>query len=799
MLQELIDAEQRAEETLTAIRKVLDLTSPSTPQNVSASAAGTNALIVWDEAVGARGVAAYRIYDNGTEIGSTDAGPFTIEGLSGGTHIFAVAAVDGRGTEGSKGTASTVFVSVVAPTPDSPVSFNAIVVSNSRIDLSWAAGSGGSAPTDYDMDFSTNNGSSWSPLTVGLQTTFSHTGLSAGTYDYRIKAKASGLESAYVFTEATITAVTSAATFGLGNDLVTTATWRTTADVVNGWDWSFAPGTAPATQSGMWQFGNNLNNWPTNFPGKKIYKIDLDWNECEAVRGVYTLGDLNALSTLSNSWAGVQLDVRGTVYESTGAARVTCPSWLSPTGKLTHSTSNHGGFKYFDVGEPAWYGPFRQLIERIAAYQPPAFQGTTYTVPNHPRLTFQLIHGMSPHLGEEGLLGANPSTGHVKTIRDWWIALWGSNFIKQAWCGEGRDQADNNQILALGIGSRGAGERWLRSEMTPRWTDSSGTTITDIGQRLEQYKNAAGTNQTNQFYLTVDETFGPYPTNSHHQTQVENYRASDLATKEWGVVPHKWHLCYRYGMLRHLQMRRNNFGIETPEAFKNNTGSGGVNGREGFINPEIIKWTAVNMGKRVDGVGGSTAVANEAFCALLRTYARGWNSNTTSGSMENITIHNLERWLTQREAWGGTTPAQETQWGWNIAQNAQITAAGLDKIDVARTMDSGTTGIGFKLDEDFLTGAHADGVAIKVTYVDNNTQSWNISYKNASNVTQTSSTITNTNTGVPDGAGTTSKVKTATFFLSNFANVAGSTTTFSIKGTTSSNTTPFMFVRVVLL
>jgi hypothetical protein len=78
--------------------------------------------------------------------------------------------------------------------PQSPTGLSATAASSSAIDLSWSAPSndGGSAITGYDIERSTDSGSTWSTLvanTASSSTLYSDTGLSPSTaYMYRVSA-----------------------------------------------------------------------------------------------------------------------------------------------------------------------------------------------------------------------------------------------------------------------------------------------------------------------------------------------------------------------------------------------------------------------------------------------------------------------------------------------------------------------------------------------------------------------------------------------------------------------------------
>jgi hypothetical protein len=564
-------------------------------------------------------------------------------------------------------------------------------------------------------------------------------------------------------------------TFGLGWETTNVNVWGTTSDVVTGWDWTYPSAeTAVPQLSGMFQFVNDLAAWPAGFPGKIIFKINADWRDLEPTQGNYNLSQFNQLSTLSTSWGGVQIDVRGAVPSTTA------PTWI------TNVTIDGNG--NYNIGDPDWYGPFRLLITQIANFNTPSWQGTVYKIPAHPRLVTQIVHGSSSSAGEEAGFGT-PSQNHVDTIIHW-ATSYGVNKSKLGWCGEGRPQYDNNQTIAAGIGSRGGFiENWIQSEYTPRRPAAVGESNplpTSIGQEPEQYYNSSGVAQTNQIYLVANPAFLPVGELRHFADQGEAYQDEHLSgggnAKPWGAVPEKWGFIIRMLYLRVLQMRRNVLAVEKPESFKNNTGATNVNGREGFINPEMMKWTSLQLGRRTDGLGGANVAPKEAFCCLLQTWTRATLNLTSSAT---LTIHNFERWLTQREAWGGTAVDLNFPHGFDPTISTGLTTA-QQSTNVARRMSSATTGMGFRLDDSFLTRGVTTSVAVKVVYLDNNTQAWTLNYRNsAGSPFGVSPTNANVNSG---------NVRTATFFLPTFCARSSAVSDLELKGST---TTPFMFMRVI--
>ena len=345
--------------------------------------------------------------------------------------------------------------------------------------------------------------------------------------------------------------------------------WRTVDDVVPGWDWSF-PTQSPPDLSGMWQFSNNISNWPSNFPGNRLWKINADWNAMEPTEGNYTFTTtFDLLGSLPSTWAGVQVDVRGCVYSfPTDTSQVTAPTWLAGRGIPTY---NSGDFQYYDISNTGYYTPFRLLISEIAAHVP---AGGSVTVGEHPRMMGLIMHGSSNSEGEESFLGSTPANTVNTALH--WVSEFGDNARALCWIGEGRSYRDEVEPIVVGggVGSRGGLlERFLRNSFTPYEIDNDldGDPITGAftrtGQLAEQYYNSSGVAQSDNFYLTVDETYPIIANIRYYQDQMEEFGASyiGVAAKGWTDNLSLWQHIYRMCMLRGLQMRRNSLAVE----FKN--------------------------------------------------------------------------------------------------------------------------------------------------------------------------------------------------------------------------------------
>ena len=178
-------------------------TAPGIPTGLSATAAGRSRIdLSWSapSSDGGAAVTGYKIEvapdgqtwsDLAADTGSTGT-TYSHTGLSAGTtRHYRVSAINSVGTGNPSAVDSATTGTAEAPDP--PAGLSATASGRTRIDLSWSAPSddGGSAVTGYRIDVS-SGGSGWRTLvanTGSTGTTYSHTGLSAGTmYHYRVSA-----------------------------------------------------------------------------------------------------------------------------------------------------------------------------------------------------------------------------------------------------------------------------------------------------------------------------------------------------------------------------------------------------------------------------------------------------------------------------------------------------------------------------------------------------------------------------------------------------------------------------------
>ena len=184
-------------------------TVPGYPTGLTATADGTSTIdLDWDAPSddGGAAITGYRIEvsPNGTSSSWSDlvantnstSTSYSHTGLSAGTtRHYRVSAINSVGTGAASRTANATTDDAATTVPDAPTGLSATADGTSTIDLDWTAPSddGGASITGYRIEVSPNGtSSSWSDLvanTNSTSTSYSHTGLSAGTTrHYRVSA-----------------------------------------------------------------------------------------------------------------------------------------------------------------------------------------------------------------------------------------------------------------------------------------------------------------------------------------------------------------------------------------------------------------------------------------------------------------------------------------------------------------------------------------------------------------------------------------------------------------------------------
>lgn len=162
----------------------LDTAAPSAPAGLSAAApASTTVHLSWTASTDNVGVTGYRVYRNGSQIGTSGTTSYT-DGTTAGTtaYSYTVRAYDAAGNlSGQSNTATITTPDTISPSI--PGGLSAAAANPTTVNLSWSAATdtGGSGLAGYRIY---RNGSQ---IATASATTYSDTSVSPGvTYSYRV-------------------------------------------------------------------------------------------------------------------------------------------------------------------------------------------------------------------------------------------------------------------------------------------------------------------------------------------------------------------------------------------------------------------------------------------------------------------------------------------------------------------------------------------------------------------------------------------------------------------------------------
>jgi chitodextrinase len=269
-----------------------DATAPSVPTNLQGTGASASQVnLTWTASTDNVGVTGYRVYRNGSQVGTTASTGYSDTGLSEATsYSYRVAAYDAAGNTSSQCTAVAVST-LDATAPSVPTNLQATVVSTSRIDLTWTASTDNVAVAGYRV----YRGGSLVASPAGAS--YSDTGLAAGTtYSYRVAAyDAAGNTSAQC---GAVSATTTAGTWGGTVLMGTTAGDR-------------GHGVALDTSGNIYVAGRTAGNLDgeSNAGGDDVFLVKFDssgtrqWTRLSGTAG----GD-------DAGWSAVAVDGSGNVY-----------------------------------------------------------------------------------------------------------------------------------------------------------------------------------------------------------------------------------------------------------------------------------------------------------------------------------------------------------------------------------------------------------------------------------------------------------------------------------------------------
>jgi chitodextrinase len=166
-----------------------DTTPPTTPTSLVASNITTSSVTIsWNASTDNVGVAGYRVYRNGSQIGTTSSTSFTDSGLSSGTsYSYNVAAFDAAGNTSAQSAGLSVTTTTSTPSdttpPTVPSGLTATNVTSSQVSFQWSPSTDNVGVAGYRVY---RNGALIGTVTT---TNFTDGGRSASTtYTYNVAA-----------------------------------------------------------------------------------------------------------------------------------------------------------------------------------------------------------------------------------------------------------------------------------------------------------------------------------------------------------------------------------------------------------------------------------------------------------------------------------------------------------------------------------------------------------------------------------------------------------------------------------
>lgn len=547
-----------------------------------------------------------------------------------------------------------------------------------------------------------------------------------------------------------------------------TGPWLATDGIVDGWDWTSVPGVKPAARSGIY-IGASVAAFPADFPGNKLKKVDTTWRELEPSPGQWDFGPFLA-ALQDRNFDGAMVNIRSAVWfteerrkcGTAASCRIakhlrTAPDWIcggnpqviteNPKGPPGAGFTQHN----VDISQSCYKEGVIRVFEELKA------RG----IPSMPEVKFVIIHGVGDSKGEEWS-GKQPGTRVGReTMRDIvdlaWVAAFAPNDVWKLGWPKATVRVPVSEDLFyhcrdIGCGQRNSNvENWMvhfpKPELGQLMVDADDNVVDSFGDPVDVYLR---TDESNVF---IDE-------NRHFQDQNEQYQGSFAPPEKFGSAAF-FPLRYRQATLTMLHMRRNVFWAEP----------------DSQMNPQLLAWSSLQLGKTV-------ANAPDAWIQLMQTHKHVYGRPRR--------INNMERWLYQRDIRGtvtSSTARQNHSDALEPGEDPPYKPGGnnlpnhLNYIDLARTGRS----IGIAIDDGFMSnGPH--NVAIKVTFLDSNSQPWALAYTNRTG-DRTVRTIRKNSTGV---------VRTATLFIPDFmANARGFDFDFTLESAAAD--TPYMFVRLIKL
>ena len=287
-----------SDHSASATATVPDTVKPSAPSNLRGSTAPGSVVLNWDAATDDVGVTGYRIYRNGTQVGSVLGAltTFTHTNLQSGNSDYSVRAIDGAGNLSDPSNTATVNVPD-AQKPTAP-SFLRATAGTGQVVLRWNASSDNVAVSGYRI-------------------------YRGGTQVGEVNA------ATLIYTDTNVVgslSYTVRAFDGAGNvsDASNTAT-ATVADAMKP--------TAPSNLTGASSPGQVLLSWTgsTDNVGVTGYRIYRNGTQVGSVLGAILTFTHTGLTAGTYSYTVRAIDAAGNLSDPSNTATVTVPDSIKPT------------------------------------------------------------------------------------------------------------------------------------------------------------------------------------------------------------------------------------------------------------------------------------------------------------------------------------------------------------------------------------------------------------------------------------------------------------------------------------
>jgi parallel beta-helix repeat protein len=180
-------------ESAPSASTTVTVAGPSTPTNVTASAAGNKVTVSWTAVDGAKSYNVYRSDSQTgtyTKIGASTTASYVDTVAATGTYYYKASAVSMGGVESAPSTPKTV--TVAGPSTPTNVSVSAV---GAQVTVSWTAVTGASS---YNIYRSTSQTGTYTKVGTSASSPYTETVTPTGAYYYKVSAvNANGFESAH--------------------------------------------------------------------------------------------------------------------------------------------------------------------------------------------------------------------------------------------------------------------------------------------------------------------------------------------------------------------------------------------------------------------------------------------------------------------------------------------------------------------------------------------------------------------------------------------------------------------------